>query len=84
MLTLMHTGPILAPAGQSDLQVMGLMSIYLQSTSTPHASWLVVGIALRAAQDIGLHRERVSYDSRDYGCSVFMFRIADLPCGQCL
>jgi len=58
--------PMLAPAGLSDLQATVLMSIYLQGTSAPHAAWLVAGIGLRFAQDIGAHREKVYGDDHPY------------------
>ncbi|KAG8954208.1 hypothetical protein FRC04_000429 [Tulasnella sp. 424] len=51
--------PILAPAGLSDLQSTALTSIYLYGTSAPHSAWLITGIGLRFAQDIGAHREKV-------------------------
>ncbi|KAG8943600.1 hypothetical protein FRC04_002761 [Tulasnella sp. 424] len=51
--------PILSPAGLSDLQSTALSAIYLYGTSAPHSSWLIAGIGLRFAQDIGAHREKV-------------------------
>ncbi|KIO34337.1 hypothetical protein M407DRAFT_16870 [Tulasnella calospora MUT 4182] len=51
--------PILSPAGLSDLQSTALSAIYLYGTSAPHSSWLITGIGLRFAQDIGAHREKV-------------------------
>ncbi|KAG8906698.1 hypothetical protein FRC01_007916, partial [Tulasnella sp. 417] len=51
--------PILAPTGLSDLQSTALSTIYLFGTSAPHSSWLITGIGLRFAQDIGAHREKV-------------------------
>ncbi|KAG8988538.1 hypothetical protein FRB90_002686 [Tulasnella sp. 427] len=51
--------PILAPAGLSDLQSTALSTLYLYGTSAPHSSWLISGIGLRFAQDIGAHREKV-------------------------
>ncbi|KIO34342.1 hypothetical protein M407DRAFT_3474 [Tulasnella calospora MUT 4182] len=55
----LFSGPILSPAGLSDLQSTALSAIYLYGTSAPHASWLITGIGLRFAQDIGAHREKV-------------------------
>lgn len=57
---LFSIGPLLAPVGLSDLQCCALMSLYLQGTSAPHAAWLIVGLGLRFAQDIGAHREKVN------------------------
>ena len=51
---------MLASAGLSDLQSTALSALYLQGTSAPHASWLLAGVGLRFAQDIGAHREKVS------------------------
>lgn len=59
VLTTIFPGPILAPAGLSDLQTTALSTIYLYGTSAPHSSWLITGIGLRFAQDIGAHREKV-------------------------
>ncbi|VDC04186.1 unnamed protein product [Peniophora sp. CBMAI 1063] len=46
-----------------DLQAFCLGAIYLQGCSFPHAPWIVVGLGLRLALDIGAHR-RKSYGSR--------------------
>lgn len=63
-------GPILSPAGLSDLQSTALSAIYLYGTSAPHSSWLITGIGLRFAQDIGAHREKVSRgpSGNEYSC----------------
>lgn len=45
--------PVLASAGLSDLQVAALMALYLTGTSAPHTAWIIIGIGLRCAQDIG-------------------------------
>ncbi|KAG9029914.1 hypothetical protein FRB95_004744 [Tulasnella sp. JGI-2019a] len=51
--------PLLASAKLIDLQIMALSAIFLQGTSAPYGGWLVVGIGLRFAEDIGAHREKV-------------------------
>lgn len=61
--TCMILEPILASAGLSDLQVVALTALYLTGCSAPHTAWIMVGIGLRCAQDIGAHREQVR-DSR--------------------
>lgn len=48
----------LAPPKLVDLQICALTSAYLQTASAPHAAWLVVGLGLRFAQDVGVHREK--------------------------
>lgn len=52
-------GPLLGVIKLVDLQIMVLSAIYLQGTSAPHTSWVIVGVALRFAEDIGVHREKV-------------------------
>ncbi|KAJ3513961.1 hypothetical protein NLJ89_g2653 [Agrocybe chaxingu] len=41
-----------------DLQLHCLTLLFLQSSSAPQAIWAMVGIVLRSAQDIGVHRLR--------------------------
>ena len=36
-----------------------LMSIFLQSTNTPQASWPLIGMGIRAAVDVGAHRKHM-------------------------
>ncbi|CAA7269970.1 unnamed protein product [Cyclocybe aegerita] len=43
-----------------DLQQSCLVVLFLQSSSAPQAVWTMVGIALRLAQDVGVHRRRSS------------------------
>ncbi|CAA7269968.1 unnamed protein product [Cyclocybe aegerita] len=43
-----------------DLQLYCLTVIFLQSSSAPQPVWTLVGIALRLAQDIGVHRRKSS------------------------
>ncbi|KAJ3506007.1 hypothetical protein NLJ89_g7113 [Agrocybe chaxingu] len=43
-----------------DLQLYCLTVIFLQSSSAPQPVWTLVGIALRLAQDIGVHRRKTS------------------------
>ncbi|KAG8907760.1 hypothetical protein FRB99_002259 [Tulasnella sp. 403] len=47
------------PSTLCDLQNKVLAAIYLQGTSAVHGSWVLAGIGLRFAQDIGAHREKV-------------------------
>ena len=43
-----------------SVQSFLLLSQYLQSTNDPHQCWLVVGIAIRTAQSLGLHLPETS------------------------
>ncbi|KAK2459718.1 hypothetical protein APHAL10511_008252 [Amanita phalloides] len=49
---------LLEPPGLYDLQLHCLAVQYLQATSAPHASWTMVGIGIRLAQDVGVHRRK--------------------------
>jgi Fungal specific transcription factor domain len=35
-----------------------LISLYLQATTVPHSSWVITGLGVRVAQDIGAHRRK--------------------------
>jgi hypothetical protein len=49
--------------GSTELiQCLLLMGQYLQSTSTPHQCWMVVGHAVRIAQGLGFHQAESSFD----------------------
>ncbi|KAF8322612.1 hypothetical protein DL93DRAFT_2050436 [Clavulina sp. PMI_390] len=48
-----------APATLNDLQTYALVAYYLQATSAPHSAWTVIGIGIRCAQDIGVHRKKI-------------------------
>ncbi|KAI0298020.1 fungal-specific transcription factor domain-containing protein [Multifurca ochricompacta] len=41
-----------------DLQIAALAVIYVHGTLPPHEGWILVGIGLRLAQDVGAHRRR--------------------------
>lgn len=50
--------PLLQPALLVDLQMVALAALYLEGSGSPYATaWLLVGVGLRAAQDLGVHRE---------------------------
>ncbi|KAG9026808.1 hypothetical protein FRB95_008476 [Tulasnella sp. JGI-2019a] len=53
------TKPILASAKLVDLQIMALSATYLEGTAAASGAWLMNGIALRFAEDLGAHRETV-------------------------
>ena len=43
-----------------SVQAFLLLSQYLQSTNDPHQCWLVIGVAIRTAQSLGLHLPETS------------------------
>ncbi|KAF9268428.1 hypothetical protein L218DRAFT_615739 [Marasmius fiardii PR-910] len=51
------------PPSLYDLQLLSLCVIYLQTTSTPQAAWTLVGIGIRSAQEMGVHRKPVHSQS---------------------
>ncbi|KAI0720409.1 hypothetical protein C8Q72DRAFT_862307 [Fomitopsis betulina] len=54
---------MLAPPRLYDLQVYCLTAIFLQGSSAPQASWTLIGVGIRMAQDVGAHRKKV-YNAR--------------------
>ncbi|KAF8173174.1 fungal-specific transcription factor domain-containing protein [Mycena galopus ATCC 62051] len=51
--------PLFGQAGLYDLQYYCLAIHYLSgSSSGPHACWTLIGVGLRLAQDIGVHRRK--------------------------
>lgn len=51
------------PGSLELVQCLLLMGRYLQCTSNPHQTWMVVGSAVRIAQSLGLHLPEVSPSS---------------------
>ncbi|KAI0644475.1 fungal-specific transcription factor domain-containing protein [Trametes meyenii] len=47
-----------APPQLYDLQKHILMAIYIGAYSTPHNIWTIVGLGMRIAQDVGIHRKK--------------------------
>ena len=43
-----------------SVQAFLLLALYLQSTNDPHQCWIVVGLAIRTAQSLGLHLPETS------------------------
>ncbi|KAI0372641.1 hypothetical protein BV20DRAFT_963680 [Pilatotrama ljubarskyi] len=48
---------LLAPVHVYDLQIAALWITYMQTTTLPHTSWLMTGLGMRKALDIGAHRK---------------------------
>ncbi|KAG9005820.1 hypothetical protein FRB93_009216 [Tulasnella sp. JGI-2019a] len=53
------TKPVLASARLVDLQIMALSATYLEGTTASSSAWLINGIGVRFAEDVGAHRETV-------------------------
>ncbi|KAG8996023.1 hypothetical protein FRB93_000985 [Tulasnella sp. JGI-2019a] len=53
------TKPILASAKLVDLQIMALSATYLEGTASSAGAWLINGIGVRFAEDVGAHRNTV-------------------------
>lgn len=49
----------LDPGNFETVQALLLLAQYLQGTNSPSRSWRVVGLAIRTAQSLGLHKESV-------------------------
>ncbi|KAH9957115.1 fungal-specific transcription factor domain-containing protein, partial [Russula dissimulans] len=52
------TSAVLSGPELYDLQVAALAGLYIHGTLPPHETWIMVGIGLRLAQDVGAHRRR--------------------------
>ncbi|KAF9482141.1 hypothetical protein BDN70DRAFT_853837 [Pholiota conissans] len=53
-----HRNPLFYKSTIYDLQYFVLASLYLTSTSVPHTAWTVLGLAMRIAQEKGIHRRQ--------------------------
>ncbi|KDQ52659.1 hypothetical protein JAAARDRAFT_183930 [Jaapia argillacea MUCL 33604] len=51
--------PLLNPQTLYDLQMYCLAAIYFQGSSVPHNAWVIIGMGLRLAQDVGAHSHKV-------------------------
>ncbi|QRV93178.1 Fungal specific transcription factor domain [Ceratobasidium sp. AG-Ba] len=47
------------PAVLFDIQTYVLCALLVRSSFEPHNAWIIVGLGLRSAQDVGMHRRRV-------------------------
>ncbi|KIL64052.1 hypothetical protein M378DRAFT_163769 [Amanita muscaria Koide BX008] len=50
---------LLVAPSYMELQIHCLAVQYLQGTSAPQACWTLVGVGIRLAQDVGLHRRKI-------------------------
>ncbi|KAG8996025.1 hypothetical protein FRB93_000987 [Tulasnella sp. JGI-2019a] len=53
------TKPILSSAKLLDLQIMALSATYLEGAASTSGAWLINGIGVRFAEDVGAHRDMV-------------------------
>ncbi|KAK0189249.1 fungal-specific transcription factor domain-containing protein [Armillaria mellea] len=53
-----HLSRFSAPATLWELQLYPLMVLFLYGTTTPETSFLLIGVGVRLAQDVGAHRKR--------------------------
>ncbi|KAJ8095462.1 Gypsy retrotransposon integrase-like protein 1 [Marasmius tenuissimus] len=47
-----------------ELQLYCITPFFLQGSSTPEASWVILGIGFRFAQDLGIHRRKLETGSK--------------------
>ncbi|KAL1942963.1 hypothetical protein VTO73DRAFT_4634 [Trametes versicolor] len=47
----------LAPIHVYDIQICAMSVIYMQTTTLPHCSWIIIGLGLRQSMDVGAHRK---------------------------
>ena len=45
--------------GLIDARAPQLTAVFLQGSSAPQASWTLIGVGIRMAQDVGAHRKKV-------------------------
>ncbi|KAL1945623.1 hypothetical protein VTO73DRAFT_1625 [Trametes versicolor] len=82
---------IFAPPQLTDLQKCVLMATYLGGYSSPHNCWTLIGMGIRTAQDLGVHR-RKTYASmpkaqgelfrRAFWCLLMLDRILSFSLGR--
>ena len=83
---------LLDPPTLRSVQAYLLLGLYFQSTHEPHRCWLLVGLAIRTAQSLGLHHPETSARAPNasrgelmrrvwYGC-VLMDRVLSMTYGR--
>lgn len=79
------------PGSLETVQYLLITSQYLQSTNSPHQTWMVVSLAVRTAQSLGLHlpdtstarptaTERELYRQLWHGCVLMDRYDLSVPC----
>ncbi|KAF8601072.1 hypothetical protein BDV93DRAFT_524969 [Ceratobasidium sp. AG-I] len=71
--------PTFAQAGLWDVQTYVLAIVFLHGSSAYHSCWLVLGIGIRLAQDIGAHRrkETISIENELYKRTFWSLLMTD-------
>lgn len=79
------------PASLLEIQSLTLMALYLHATDNYPASWIVVSVAIRKAQDVGAHRKNVYRSSptvdgelwkRTFWCLIVLDRLVSVILGR--
>ncbi|KAK0207604.1 fungal-specific transcription factor domain-containing protein [Armillaria fumosa] len=73
-----------------DLQLIPLMTLFLYGSSTPEPIWLLTGVGIRMAQDVGAHRKRVAKEwgvqdelwKRTFWALVMIETFVSATCGR--
>lgn len=58
-----HVIHMLNQPADERLSVIQLTAVFLHGSATPQASWTVIGVGIRMAQDVGAHRKK-TYTSK--------------------
>lgn len=53
------TEPLIASPKLVEVQIMALSATYLEGTTASSSAWLINGVGVRWAEDVGAHREKV-------------------------
>ncbi|KAI0644481.1 fungal-specific transcription factor domain-containing protein [Trametes meyenii] len=82
---------LFAPPRLHDLQRYALMAEYVGGYSSPHNCWTLIGLGLRVAQDVGIHRKK-TYSTmsrvegelwkRAFWCLVAFDRVTSFTMGR--
>ncbi|KAI0666615.1 fungal-specific transcription factor domain-containing protein [Trametes maxima] len=82
---------LFAPPRLHDLQRYALMAEYVGGYSSPHNCWTLIGLGLRVAQDVGVHRKK-TYSTmskaegelwkRAFWCLVAFDRVTSFTMGR--
>ncbi|KAJ8073439.1 Gypsy retrotransposon integrase-like protein 1 [Marasmius tenuissimus] len=64
-IPLMHQ-TLTDPPSLYDIQLCCAAVYYLYLTSTPDMSWTLIGLGIRYAQELGMHRRRTVHDPAEY------------------
>ncbi|CAA7262254.1 unnamed protein product [Cyclocybe aegerita] len=81
--------PILGMLSLYDIQAYCLTILFIQFATLPQAVWLLIGVALRLIQDVGIHRKKTPVPNaedelwkRAFWVLVHMDRLASIGFGR--